>query len=216
MKTSKYIMLVLLLVVFGMQSCAPTRQQVREANTNLAQYYTENEVDTVSSASISWKEFFDEPELSVLIDSALVNNQELNIFLQKVIVSKNEINARKGEYLPFVNYQAGTDVEKVGKFTRNGAVESNLLVKENEAFPDPLTNFSLGLNASWELDVWKKLRNSKKAAVMEYLSTIEGKNFMVTNLVAEIADAYYELVSVLTELALWYTKRASYNASDER
>jgi hypothetical protein len=37
----------------------------------------------------------------------------------------------------------------------------------------------------------KKLRNSKKAAVLEYLSTVEGKHFMVTRLIAEIADFWH-------------------------
>ena len=62
-------------------------------------------------------------------------------------------------------------------------------------FQKPLQNYKVGAFATWELDVWKKLRNSKKAAVMEYLSSVEGKNFMVTNLIAEIADSYYELAS---------------------
>ncbi|CAN5219201.1 hypothetical protein BH23BAC2_BH23BAC2_03490 [soil metagenome] len=52
-----------------------------------------------------------------------------------------------------------------------------------------------GAYASWEVDVWKKLHNAKKAAVARYLASIEGKNFMVTNLIADIADAYYDLLA---------------------
>ncbi len=201
MKNSKYIGAFFFLIMVGVQSCAPTKQ-VRAANKELPQIYKGSAKDTLSSATISWKKFFNEPELNRLIDSALINNQELNILLQKVAIANNEIKARKGEYLPFINFQVGADVEKVGEFTRNGAVETNLPIKEGEAFPEPLTNFSGGLVASWELDVWKKLRNSKKAAVMEYLSTVEGKHFMVTHLVAEIADAYYELVALDNQLEI--------------
>ena len=56
--------------------------------------------------------------------------------------------------------------------------------------------------ASWELDVWNKLRNSKKAAVLEYLSSVEGQNFAITNLVSEIADSYYELMALDNQLAI--------------
>lgn len=49
---------------------------------------------------------------------------------------------------------------------------------------------------SWELDVWKKLRNAKKSSVMKYLSSIESKNFLVTKLVGEIASSYYELLAL--------------------
>src|SRR6185369_11044852 len=69
-------------------------------------------------------------------------------------------------------------------------------------FPDPLPNYILGLNASWEIDVWKKLRNAKKTAVYRYLSTVEGKNFMVTHLVAEIANSYYELMALDNQLEI--------------
>ncbi len=50
------------------------------------------------------------------------------------------------------------------------------------------------------MDIWKKLRNSKKAAVNRYLATVEGKNFVVTNLIAEIADSYYELLALDSQL----------------
>jgi NodT family efflux transporter outer membrane factor (OMF) lipoprotein len=109
---------------------------------------------------------------------------------------------RKGDYLPFVDLTAGAEVEKVGKYTRNGAVEEHLDIRESEAFPEPLGNYALGLSASWELDVWKKLRNAKKSAVFEYLSSVEGKNFMVTNLVSELATSYYELLALDNQLAI--------------
>jgi NodT family efflux transporter outer membrane factor (OMF) lipoprotein len=153
-------------------------------------------------ANIKWKDFFSDSKLITLIDEALANNQELNIMLQQIAVANNEIQIRKGEYLPFVNAYAGADIDKVGEFTRNGAVEQNLNIREGEKFPEPLTNFSAGLSATWELDVWKKLRNSKKAAVFEYLSTVEGKNFMVTNLVSEIASSYYELLALDNQLSI--------------
>jgi len=63
-------------------------------------------------------------------------------------------------------------------------------------FPEPLSDFMLGAKANWEIDVWKKLRNAKKSAVSRYLASIEGKNFMVTNLIAEIANTYYELMAL--------------------
>ena len=101
-----------------------------------------------------------------------------------------------------MNINAGAEVEKVGEYTRNGAVEKNLNIMEDKEFPEPLKDFSLGLSASWEIDIWKKLRNSKKAALFEYLSSVEGKNFMVTNLVAEVADSYYELVALDNQLKI--------------
>ncbi|MHB1278857.1 MAG: TolC family protein [Bacteroidia bacterium] len=158
--------------------------------------------DTVNSATIQWKQFFNDSNLIALIDTALVNNQELNITLQQIAIAKNEIRARKGEYLPFLNIGAGAGSEKVGEYTRQGAVEANHDIKSGTPFPDPLNDFSVSANLSWEVDIWKKLRNAKKVSIYKYLATIEGRNFMVTNLVAEISNAYYELMALDNQLEI--------------
>jgi NodT family efflux transporter outer membrane factor (OMF) lipoprotein len=152
-----------------------------------------NAQDTSNIARLNWKRYFSDQNLIALIDTALKNNQELNITIQEIEISKNEIQARKGEYLPFVDFGAGAGLEKAGRFTRNGSVEENLEIKPGTKFPEPLGDLGFGLHASWEIDIWKKLRNEKKAAVVRYLATTEGRNFMITNLIAEIANSYYEL-----------------------
>lgn len=194
------LLLVLLLNVGMFYSCVPTKE-LKQENKNLPSQYAQQSTDSTNSAIVQWKDFFKDDNLIKLIDTALVNNQELNIMLKQIDVAQNEVKARKGEYLPFITYGAGAEVEKVGEYTRNGAVEKNLEIKDGEEFPEPLTDFSAGIFASWELDIWKKLRNSKKAAVLEYLSSIEGKNFMVTRIIAEIADSYYELLALDNQLA---------------
>ena len=192
------LFLVGICAVMLLHSCVPTRE-VRKENTAVPKTYLNKNVDTLNTAKTKWRSFFSDTNLISLIDTALVHNQELNIMLQSVDMYKNQIQAKKGEYLPFVNVFAGAEVEKVGKKTRNGTVEKQLDIDGKE-FPDPLANYSVGLSASWELDIWKKLRNEKKAAVYEYLSSVEGKNFMITNLVSEIADTYYELMALDNQL----------------
>jgi len=68
--------------------------------------------------------------------------------------------------------------------------------------PDPLGDLKIAGYAHWEVDIWKKLRNSKKAAVSRYLSTVEGKNFVITNLISEVADSYYELLALDSQLEI--------------
>lgn len=194
------VALTLSAIVF--QSCVPTKT-VRDEKKDLPEQF-QNVVskDTTNSAQIKWKTFFNDNNLAALIDTALVNNQELNILLQQVDIAKNEIQAKKGEYLPFVGIQAAAEVEKVGRYTSQGANDANTEIKLGEEFPEPLQNYKVGAFASWELDIWKKLRNSKKAAVVEYLSSVEGQHFMVTSLIAEIADSYYELQALDNKLAI--------------
>jgi len=179
-------------VVFA--ACKSLNVAENKANTTVPVSYTEVQ-DTTNMASVKWKTFFTDPYLNALIDTALQNNQELNIMLQEIEVSRNEIRAKKGEYLPLLNGKGSAGVDKSARYTRNGALEANTQIEPGRAFPDPLGDFMIGAYATWEVDIWHKLRNAKKAAVYHYLASIEGKNFMVTNLVSEIARSYYELIA---------------------
>jgi NodT family efflux transporter outer membrane factor (OMF) lipoprotein len=163
-----------------------------------ASYY--NSQDTTNTAKVKWKQFFTDPYLAALIDTALKNNQELNITLQEIEIARNEVMARKGEYLPFVGIRGGAGVDKVGRYTNRGSSEATTDIKPGKETPDPLPDFLVGAFATWEVDIWHKLRNNKNAAVNRYLSTSEGKNFMVTNLIAETANSYYELLALDTQL----------------
>ncbi|KAB7727346.1 efflux transporter outer membrane subunit [Rudanella paleaurantiibacter] len=156
--------------------------------------------DSVNTGKLIWREFFTDPYLAALIDTALHNNQELNITLQEIQIAQNDIRARTGEYLPFVGLRADAGVDKVGRYTRPGAVEENNEIRPGRRFPNPLPDFRLAANVSWEVDIWNKLHNAKRAAATRYLSSIEGKNFAVTNIVAEIANSYYELLGLDNQL----------------
>jgi NodT family efflux transporter outer membrane factor (OMF) lipoprotein len=159
-----------------------------------------NNKDTINVSMLTWRNYFNDKNLVDLIDIALKNNQELNITLQEIEIAKNDIRVRKGALLPSVGLRAGTGVEKVGRYTSQGAGDASTEIAPGKEFPDPLTDFNVGAYANWEVDIWKKLHNSKKAAVSRYLSTIEGKNFVITNLIAEVADSYYELLALDNQL----------------
>ncbi|UII32755.1 efflux transporter outer membrane subunit [Fulvivirga ulvae] len=163
--------------------------------------YTDSR-DTTNTAKVSWREYFTDPNLVALIDTALNNNQELNITLQEIRIAQNEVKARKGEYLPFVDVKAGAGIDKVARYTSRGASEATTEIEPGREMPEPLPDYLVGAFASWEVDIWHKLRNAKKSAVMRYLSSVEGKNFMVTNLVSEIANAYYELLALDNQLQI--------------
>lgn len=153
-----------------------------------------------NTAALNWKDYFKDQNLVDLIDTALKNNQELNITLQEIEIAKNDIRVKKGLLLPTAGLRAGAGVEKVGRYTSQGAGDATTEIKPGVETPDPLGDFTIAAYANWEVDIWKKLRNSKKAALNRYLATVEGKNFVITNLIAEVADSYYELLALDTQL----------------
>ncbi|QDU89210.1 Outer membrane protein OprM precursor [Pirellulimonas nuda] len=149
-----------------------------------------------SSAQIGWCEFFADPTLTSLLSESLAGNQELKILTQDIRIANYEIMARKGDYLPFVNIGGSAGLDKSSRFTRNGAVEDQLLVAPGKPFPEPLPNFLLAADVSWEIDIWRKLRNARDAASLRYLGTRDGQNYVVTRLIAEVAEDYYELMAL--------------------
>ena len=184
------------IVVLTFSGCSlPSYLVQRPENKKVPANYN-NLNDTINTAKTKWKDFFTDKDLVVLIDNALNNNQELNIILQEINIAKNEVRGRKGSYLPYAGIGAGAAVEKVGRYTSQGASDEANEIMAGKKFPNPLPNYMVGVNVSWEVDIWKKLRNSKNAAVSRYLSSVAGKNFMVTHLIAEIANSYYELMSL--------------------
>jgi NodT family efflux transporter outer membrane factor (OMF) lipoprotein len=186
----------LLFLGFFFESCKISENAIKNENNFIPKTYKRYLQDSSNVAHLNWRTYFADSSLTALIDTALKNNQELNIISQEIEIRKNEVRARKGEYLPFVNIAAGFGIEKPGKYTRFGAIEEQLEVKPGVSFPQPLPDGYLSAAASWEIDVWKKLRNAKKSAVMMYLASREGKKFMETRLIAEIAEAYYELMAL--------------------
>lgn len=192
-----YIVLAISPLVFN--ACKTPAIVGKNAKNGLPASYSASQ-DTINTAQKKWKVFFDDPNLNALIDTALQNNQELNITMQEIEMSKNEIMARRGEYLPFVRLGGGTGVDKVSRFTSKGASDEITEIKPGKHTPVVLPDSYLGAFASWEVDIWHKLRNAQKVAAANYLGTIEGKNFLVTNIVAEIANSYYELMALDTQL----------------
>ncbi len=124
------------------------------------------------------------------------------ITMQEIEIARNDIRLKKGAILPTVRYGVGSGIEKVGRYTSQGAGDASTEITPGKEVPDWLPDYNFGVQAEWEVDIWKKLRNAKKAAVTRYLSTVEGKNFVLTNLISEVADHYYELVALDNQLAM--------------
>lgn len=198
-KNNLHAALLTLLLLTG--ACNIPKITQKNASRKMPEAYLGNK-DTLNSARTKWRSFFTDSNLIALIDTALINNQELNIMLQEITVSKNEAKARKGEYLPFLKLGGGAGIEKVGRYTSQGASDANTQVMPGKEFPDPLPDYLGAARFSWEIDIWKKLRNARKSAIHRYLASIDGRNFMVTNLVAEIANSYYELLALDNQLEI--------------
>lgn len=195
---AKYI--IILVITIWVQACKVPAIISKEENKTVPSSYASIQ-DTMNLAKLEWRKYFSDLYLIALIDTALHNNQELNIMIQEIEMSKNEIMQRQGEYKPFLNVRAGAAVDRAAKYTWDGFSEEDLKANPDKG-PKYIGDFMVGTYFSWELDVWKKLRNATKSATLKYSSVVEGKNFMVTNIIAEIASSYYELMALDNQLEI--------------
>ncbi|KFF19964.1 TolC family protein [Chryseobacterium sp. JM1] len=199
---NKYIAAIALsLVLTGCR--APMATVIKdEVKENLPQNFNQEEQQdaNANSGTTPWRQFFTDPNLVSLIETALKNNQELLITLQQIEMAKSSVLAKKGKLSPTVSAGIGAGLKKAGRYTSEGAGDATTEIEPGREMPDPLGNFEGGFMANWEIDIWKKLRTEKESAVAHYLSTVEGKNFVLSSLVEEVADNYYELLALDNQL----------------
>jgi NodT family efflux transporter outer membrane factor (OMF) lipoprotein len=180
-------------------SCATPKLSTANKAAVMPEVYV-NSLDTSNIAKIEWKPFFNDPQLIAYIDTALNNNLDVLMTVQEIEIAKSKVRLASGKLLPSVNAGFGAGVEKVGRYTSQGAGDASADITPGQGVPDNLTNIQFGFQAAWEADVWGKLKNAKKSAYTNYLSSIEGKKWVTTNLIAEVANTYYELVGLHAQL----------------
>lgn len=201
-RSTVYKGVFLALLGLGLWSCkAPQATIDFDSKVKLPLAYNQG-TDTLNSGLIPWRQFFTDKNLTVLIEEALKNNQELMITLQEIEVAKSEVLAKKGKLAPKVGASLGAGVEKVGRYTSQGAGDAGTEIEKGVKVPENIGDFSGSLSASWEIDMWGKLHNAKEAAVKRYLETVEGKNYVLSSLISEIATTYYELLALDNQLDL--------------
>ena len=195
-KNIAFSFLIFSLVYSG---CKTPETILKTDRKQMPQSFTELK-DSTNSADIKWKDFFGDKDLIILIDTALKNNLDVLMTLQKIEIARNDLRLTKGAMLPTVNSNFAYLQRKFGYYTMDDAGNRTTEITPGQIIPTNLPDYFIGLQTNWEIDIWGKLRNKKKASFSRYLSSVEGTNLVLTNLVSEIAIAYYELVALDNEL----------------
>ncbi|MBS1956023.1 MAG: TolC family protein [Cyanobacteria bacterium SZAS-4] len=160
-----------------------------------------NRIDAIdSAASVNWRHFFSDPYLVTLIETALANNQEFNTAIQDIEIAASEVKARQGEYLPKVGFGAGAGYIRPSENTPEGVLDT--IIEERRIVRNPDFNLNMGPSLTWEVDIWRRLRNAKEAARQRMIAQYEVRNFLISRLVTEIAKNYYELMALDNSLKI--------------
>lgn len=172
--------------------CAADAPEAKVPETKLPQRYP-GALEQPSVARLGWREFFDDPRLVALVREALERNPDRAIALQRVEVARAQVRRATGQMLPTLSAFVGAGARKFGLYTMDGAGNATTEITPGQLVPQTLADYSLGVQASWEIDAWGKLRNQRRAALATVLATAEGAHFVTSSLVADVATTWYAL-----------------------
>jgi len=151
------------------------------------------DTDTLTDGAIRWQQFFTDTVLVDLIETALANNYDLLTAIQRVEQARANYAVSQGAILPSLSLVGSANIGNVNQNMVGNADQDQRMNNIRE-------EYFVGLQSSWEADLWGKLRNQKKAAYARLLASEKGKPLVTTAIVAEIARLYYELLAVDNEL----------------
>ncbi|RKP49500.1 efflux transporter outer membrane subunit [Trinickia fusca] len=136
-----------------------------------------------AAADIGWREFFADPRLQRIIEIALANNRDLRVAVLNVDQARAQYRIARAELFPAIDAKGGKSVTRTPKdFSQFGQTISE--------------QYTVGLEASWELDFWGRVRSLKDQALEQYLSTAQARKAAEIALVSQVADQYLQMLSV--------------------
>ena len=142
-------------------------------------------LDTTSLAKLSIDDFFDDPNLVNLINTGLANNYTLGMAIKSIEMAQAYYLQGKAAYFPALSVSPQLTY---GLLSEN-AVSGNL---EDRGYQ----GYQLGVNADWEVDIWGKIKSQEKAVFADYLAAHAGLQAVQTQLIAQVASLYYQLVAL--------------------
>ena len=160
------------------------------------QYTAVSFSDTSSIADIEWKNFFTNPDLQKLINEGITYNHDLLMAMKRIEISQQQLKQANLLQLPEVNLQLTGQVSRPSDNSLNGISIKSFLGKSY------VENYQAIVNLSWEADIWGKLRNQKESVLAEYLQTYEASKAVQTQLVANIAQGFFNLIMLDRQLEI--------------
>lgn len=190
--TSQKFRLLFLLLTLVLSPIANAQDNGKYLNDSLPQSWI---YDTRFNQTIptddNWWSKFDDPILNKLIDRGVTNNYNLGMAAHRMAIADNQFKAVKGEYLPSVGLNGGWTKAQTsgmiygagGKATRTSA-------------------FSLGLNASWEVDLFGRINSKAKESKANWIASKAEYAGAMIGLCSQIASRYIQLRTWQTQLTI--------------
>jgi outer membrane protein, multidrug efflux system len=149
--------------------------------------------EAASLADAPWWEVFQDPSLKALIQEALRRNYDVRIAAARVQEARAFLSVARSDLYPSLDYD--------GSVSRSNATPG-ILGGVGAQAPETSNFYSGTLTASWELDIWGRIRRSNEAARATLFATEDARRGVWLTLVSDLAQAYFELLALDVRLQI--------------
>jgi multidrug efflux system outer membrane protein len=140
-----------------------------------------------------WWKTFDEPALDRLLDEALTSNLDLQAAVARVETARAQVKLAQADLYPSLNLGVNAARSRISQVASTPIPPG---------FPVTTNDYRLGLNASYEVDLWGKYRTATRAAQNDLLATEFARETVRTVVAAEVAQTYFGLIAADAQLQL--------------
>ncbi|WP_087669167.1 efflux transporter outer membrane subunit [Caballeronia humi] len=138
--------------------------------------------NSLAAPDIGWRDFFADARLQRIVEIALKNNRDLRVSVLNMEAARAQYQITRAGLFPTVDAVASQSKSRTPK---------NL-----SFFDQTISNtYSVGVNASWEIDFFGRIRSLKDQALAQYLSLAETRKAAEISLVSSVADQYLQVLA---------------------
>lgn len=157
------------------------------------------------TANTAWWKQFDDPVLDDLIAEALRNNKNVQIAAANVEQAAAVLTQVRSQFFPQVNYSGSVTRQRAGEAGQSAALQ--------RLIGNPSTTYEVLAGASWEIDLWGRIRRQSEAARANILATAEARRGVILSLVTQVASTYLQLRGLDAQYEIANRTLASYGAT---
>lgn len=181
------------LLVVLLQSCAVTKDYSRP-ELKLPENFDNLSVNAATKINEvpAYQQYFNDPLLKEMLDQVLAKNTDLQMAAEQLLAAEARLKSVKLNYLPDINLQVSAGVQRLSQNSMMGAMSSGQIFQE----------YNLAPSISWDVDFWGKLKRLREEAASGYFGLAENRRALRVQLIAQTAQAYYNLLSLDGQLRI--------------
>ena len=147
-----------------------------------------------SLADRKWSAVFSDPVLTELVETAIRQNYDLRIAVERVLEARAQLGIQHAAQFPTLNGSSAFNASKISQIGQNRFLPRGTNVD--------VAYSQIGLALSWEVDIWGRIRRLNEAARAQFLATEEARRGVTASIVADVTDNYFTLRELDLELEI--------------